>query len=78
MAMSSIFVPSPGGQRGGALLQRVRALAPKQMEPPFLVTQLVVMGLFIWLGIAAVRGFRLQPAAMRAGSPGLVDRVPAG
>jgi hypothetical protein len=53
-------------------------LAPKQMEPPFLLTQLVVLGLFIWLGIAAVRGFRLQPAAMGAGSPALADRVRAG
>ncbi len=33
-------------------------LAPKQMEPPFLVTQLVVMGVFVWLGVVAVRGFR--------------------
>ena len=42
-------------------------LAPKQMEPPFLVTQFIVMGLFIWLGIAAVPGFRLAPTTMRAG-----------
>jgi hypothetical protein len=35
-------------------------LAPKQMEPPFLVTQLVVMGVFLWLGVVAVRGFRAE------------------
>jgi hypothetical protein len=30
--------------------------APTQKEPPFLVTQLVVLVLFIWLGRAAVKG----------------------
>jgi hypothetical protein len=34
------------------------AMAPTQSEPPFLVAQLVVMGLFVVSGIAAVRGFR--------------------
>ncbi len=53
-------------------------LAPKQMEPPFLVTQFIVMGLFIWLGIAAVRGFRLAPTTMRAGILARGDGVPAG
>jgi hypothetical protein len=33
-------------------------LAPTQQEPPFAVTQLVVLGLFAWLGAAAVRSFR--------------------
>ena len=32
--------------------------APTQKEPPFLVTQLVVLALFIWLGQAARRGYR--------------------
>jgi hypothetical protein len=36
--------------------------APTQKEPPFLVTQLVVLALFIWLGRAAVRGFRAESA----------------
>lgn len=43
------------------LFRRLPALivaAPKQQEPPFLVTQLIVLGLFIWLGQAVVRGFR--------------------
>ena len=51
------------------LFQKMPALivlAPTQKEPPFLVTQLVVLALFGWLGRAAVRGFRAQPAA-RAG-----------
>jgi hypothetical protein len=34
------------------------SLAPTQKEPPFLVTQLVVLAMFILLGRAAVRGFR--------------------
>jgi hypothetical protein len=48
------------------LFRRLPALivaAPTQKEPPFLVTQLVVLGLFIWLGRAAMRGFRTEAAA---------------
>ncbi|MGH7519551.1 MAG: hypothetical protein ACREOC_19125 [Gemmatimonadales bacterium] len=40
------------------------AAAPTQKEPPFLVTQLVVLALFVWLGRAAVKGFGAEPAAM--------------
>jgi hypothetical protein len=40
------------------------AAAPHQKEPPFLVTQLVVLALFIWLGRAALKGFRGDSAAM--------------
>ena len=36
----------------------IKALAPTQSEPPFLVAQLVNMLLFIVLGIFAVKGFR--------------------
>ena len=39
------------------------ASAPTQKEPPFLVTQLIVLALFIWLGRAAVRGFPAESAA---------------
>jgi hypothetical protein len=35
------------------------ALAPTQQEPPFALTQALVLGLFVWLGWAAVRGFRV-------------------
>jgi hypothetical protein len=48
------------------LFQKTPALiviAPTQKEPPFLVTQLVVLALFVWLGRAAVRGFRAGAAA---------------
>ncbi|MGH2822243.1 MAG: hypothetical protein ACRDLY_04325 [Thermoleophilaceae bacterium] len=37
--------------------------APTQREPPFLVTQLVVLALFVWVGRAAVKGFRAESAA---------------
>jgi hypothetical protein len=40
------------------------ALAPTESEPPFAVTQVVVLVLFVWLGVAAVRGFRPAPGAM--------------
>jgi hypothetical protein len=38
-------------------------LAPTQKEPPFLVTQLLVLALFVWLGRAAIRGFRVKSVA---------------
>jgi hypothetical protein len=37
--------------------------APTQKEPPFLVTQLIVLALFIWLGRAGRRGFRAESIA---------------
>jgi len=37
------------------------AAAPTQSEPPFAITQGLVMALFIWLGVAAVKGFRPAP-----------------
>jgi hypothetical protein len=43
----------------------LHALAPKGSEPPFTVTQLVVMALFVVLGIAAAKGFREQPVRIR-------------
>jgi hypothetical protein len=41
----------------------LRAMAPTQSEPPFLVAQLVVMALFIVLTIVAVKKFLLTPVA---------------
>jgi hypothetical protein len=40
----------------------LRAMAPTQSEPPFLVAQLVVLALFVVLGIFAARRFHLDPA----------------
>jgi len=45
------------------LFRRIPALivaAPKQTEPPFVLTQLLVLTLFAWLGFAAFRRFRPQ------------------
>jgi hypothetical protein len=39
------------------------AAAPTQKEPPFLVTQLIVLALFIWLGQAARRGHHAESVA---------------
>jgi len=33
-------------------------LAPTQSEPPFALTQVLVLALFVWLGVGAVKGFR--------------------
>jgi hypothetical protein len=38
------------------------AAAPTQKEPPFVVTQLLVVALFVWLGAAALKGFRTEAA----------------
>jgi hypothetical protein len=40
----------------------LKALAPTQSEPPFLVAELVVMAVFVVLGIMAVRGFHPEKA----------------
>ena len=45
------------------LFRRIPALivaAPKQTEPPFVLTQLLILALFAWLGFAAFRRFRPQ------------------
>ena len=39
----------------------LKAMAPTQSEAPFLITQLVVMALFVVLGIFAVKGFHAKP-----------------
>ena len=39
----------------------LKALAPTQKEPPFLVAQLVVLALFVVLGILAARRYRNDP-----------------
>jgi hypothetical protein len=36
----------------------LHAMAPKGQEPPFLISQLVLLAVFIWLAIRAVKGFR--------------------
>jgi hypothetical protein len=35
-------------------------LAPLQKEPPFTATQFLILALFVWLGISAVRGFKTE------------------
>jgi hypothetical protein len=42
------------------------AAAPTQKEPPFVAAQMVVLALFVWLGTAAVKGFRGAGAAVGA------------
>ena len=49
------------------LFLRIPALivaAPQQNEPPFVVTQLLVLALFIWLGRVAVQGFRIETSSV--------------
>src|ERR1700721_2547725 len=47
----------------------LHALAPKGNEPPFLISQLVLMAVFVFLTIVAAKGFKdlpLQTASSRA------------
>ncbi len=44
----------------------LKALAPTQKEPPFLVAQLVVLTLFVVLGIFAAKRFRNDPVHVAA------------
>src|SRR3989449_1936373 len=47
------------------LFRRLPALivvAPTQSEPPFAITQALVLALFVWLAVAADKGFRAATA----------------
>lgn len=46
-----------------AKVPAMQALAPTQSEPPFAVTQVAVLALFVVLGRAAQRGFHLETAS---------------
>jgi len=48
-----------------AKIPALHALAPTQKEPPFLVAQLVVLALFVWLTILATRRFHLESPMLR-------------
>ena len=57
------------------LFQKVpalKAMAPTQTEPPFAVTQLVVLAAFVVLGVAAVIRFRQEPSDGVPASPSTV------
>lgn len=41
----------------------LRAMAPTQKEPPFLVAQLVILALFVALTIIAAKRFRMAPVS---------------
>ena len=47
------------------LFRRLPALivaAPTQSEPPFAITQVLVLAFFVWLAVAANKGFRPAPS----------------
>jgi hypothetical protein len=53
------------------LFRRLPALiaaAPTQKESPFVVTQLLVLAMFVWLGRAALQRFRTDTIASPAGA----------
>jgi hypothetical protein len=55
---SLYFLVFVGVAQAFAKIPMLRATAPTQSEPPFLIAQLIVLAIFIWLGIAAARQFR--------------------
>jgi hypothetical protein len=44
-------------QKNPALVE----IAPELTAPPFAITQAAVLGVFVWLGMVAVRRFRVDP-----------------
>lgn len=46
-----------------AKIPALKAMAPTQSEPPFAITQLVVLAAFVVLGIFSVKRFRNQPTS---------------
>jgi hypothetical protein len=48
-----------------AKVPALHALAPTQKEPPFLVAQLVVLALFVWLTILASKRFHVESPLLR-------------
>jgi len=46
----------------------LKELAPTQSEPPFAVTQLLVLALFIWLGRVSLAGLARAAQAADGGS----------
>jgi hypothetical protein len=47
----------------------LKAMAPTQTEPPFLLTQLIVLALFIALAIVTAVRFRIEPVPALAPAP---------
>jgi hypothetical protein len=45
-------------------IEFLRVLAPTQKEPPFVATQLVVLILFVWVGVLALKRFHPQAHAL--------------
>src|SRR5438105_11632478 len=45
----------------------LKALAPTQTEPPFAITQLIVLAVFVLLAIIAAVRFRIKPAPATGG-----------
>jgi len=41
----------------------LHALAPKGNEPPFLIAQVLLLAVFVWLTIVAAKRFQCEPLA---------------
>jgi len=55
----------------------LKAMAPRQSEPPFVVTQVVIMAIFVGLGIAAAKRFREPTVQVRDLRPTRAARLAA-
>src|SRR5262245_1039802 len=58
IVLSEYFLVFVGVAQAFSKIGALSALAPTQTEPPFAITQLVVLAIFAVLGVIGVRGFR--------------------
>jgi hypothetical protein len=49
-------------------IEFLRVLAPTQKEPPFVAAQLIVLILFVWVGVLAVKRFHPRASSMDNGA----------
>ena len=57
------------GARCAGASTALLASAPNQTEPPFVIVQLLVLGMFAWLGRAALKGYPEAASGTPAGAP---------
>jgi hypothetical protein len=62
VVISLYFLVFVGIAQAFAKAPALHALAPTQSEPPFAITQAVVLALFLVLAFAAARSFRYRSA----------------
>jgi hypothetical protein len=73
IVIGEYFLVFVGVAQSFGKIPALAALAPTQSEPPFAIAQAIVLAIFVWLSIAAVRGF--HPTALSDASPSTAARA---